>query len=71
MSYIDSNQCEASSWRGSGETTPYGPGGYNRCVRVDGHGSRHVDSFGNIFRLFPTFKVLGQINSSNPTFPKD
>lgn len=63
-------RCTSSSWRGSigKRTSAYGPGGYNRCVKAEGHTTQdgendpmHVDEWGNVFRLTPKFKVVRTI----------
>lgn len=52
----DLPRCPASSWRGKPHR-PYGPGGFNRCVKDDDNHTLHEDSFGNVFRSEP-FKVM-------------
>lgn len=63
-------RCTSSSWRGSvgKRTSAYGPGGYNRCVKAEGHAPEqggndpmHVDEWGYVFRLAPKFKVVRTI----------
>ena len=43
----EAKQCEESSWHGKTKQQ-YGPGKFNRCVRIGVH-ERHKDGFGNIF----------------------
>ena len=54
-------RCIASSWRGEAHGS-FGPGGYNRCVYVEGHAGPHLDDWGNEFVQEP-FKVLHNIKS--------
>lgn len=58
----DVPRCTATSWRGGSGTkagSGYGPGGFNRCVREQGHSTeRHLDEWGNVFVLEPGFSVI-------------
>ena len=64
----DGSRCTASSFRGNSKTQPYGPGGFNRCIRRHGHslhgqGPRlHLDEHGNEFELEPRFRVVRNVN---------
>jgi hypothetical protein len=56
----DSDQCTASSYRGTDKKrNPYGRGHYNRCqlLTTQAH-TVHVDDWGHRFVLEPSFKVL-------------
>lgn len=66
-------RCTGTSWRGNNRQgkRPYGPGGFNRCVKVDGHSPEdggndpmHVDEWGNVFRKTPKFKVVRNISNA-------
>jgi len=45
-------RCEVSSWQGTSQR-PYGPGGYNRCIRSSGDHHEHLDEWGNRFIVNP------------------
>jgi len=47
-----SGRCEVSSWQGKSQR-PYGPGGYNRCVKPSGDHREHLDEWGNRFIVNP------------------
>lgn len=53
----EDTQCTVSSWRGHSKK-PYGPGGHNRCTLKAGPHQEHIDGFGNVFVVNPSFKLL-------------
>jgi hypothetical protein len=69
-------RCTGTSWRGgsgarAGHGYGYGPGGFNRCVKAEGHTPEaggndpmHVDEWGNVFRMTPKFKVVRNISNA-------
>lgn len=66
-------RCTGSSWRGSSRRgkKPYGPGGFNRCVKADGHApeqggedTMHVDEWGHVFRTAPKFRVVRNLTNA-------
>lgn len=67
-------RCTGTSWRGGSGARAghgYGPGGFNRCVKADGHAPddggtdvMHVDEWGNVFRMTPKFKVVRNITNA-------
>lgn len=62
-------RCVGSSWRAapSKKDGTYGPGGYNRCVKAEGHfpdDPHHVDEWGHVFLLVPKFRVVRMISNT-------
>lgn len=66
-------RCTGTSWRGNARQgkKPYGPGGFNRCVKEHGHSPEdggtdpiHLDEWGHLFRMTPTFKVVRTITNA-------
>lgn len=45
----EDEQCTSSSWRGKSHR-PYGPAGFNRCIRRGFH-EEHKDDFGNVWTV--------------------
>jgi hypothetical protein len=50
-------RCTKSSWRVKPKS-PYGPGGYNRCLPPGNGHDQHKDEWGNVWVLEPKFRVL-------------
>jgi len=56
-------RCTVSSYRTPTKNTPYGPGGYNQCVRPDDGDHRiHLDAWGMKFSLENgRFRAVGRV----------